>query len=133
MAEITREDREAAAVAISTGPKLHDHLVQWVAGGEPPGAVYVSVAKAIASAREAGRRKALAERTEAWVPVSERLPEKEDEVLIQTTSRWGTGRPVMHVSWWNGFSWEIDEGCLLGPDDVTHWRPLPRPPESETP
>ena len=65
----------------------------------------------------------------AWIPVSERLPEAEP---------WGEGCnylviDVLGVMWlaskWKG-GWLSEEG---GPDEVTHWLPLPEPPKDTPP
>ena len=50
-----------------------------------------------------------------WIPVNERLPDEEVRVLAYD------GDKVFESEYWNG-SWE-----WLA--DVTHWMPLPNPPE----
>ena len=50
-----------------------------------------------------------------WIPVSERLPPEETRVLAYD------GDKVFESEYWNG-NWEW---CA----DVTHWMPLPEPPE----
>ncbi|MGM9683136.1 MAG: DUF551 domain-containing protein [Eubacteriales bacterium] len=57
-----------------------------------------------------------------WISVKDRLPETEDEVLVLTISK-------------NG-NINVDKGYLAngrfvhrGRADVTHWMPLPEPPE----
>ena len=58
-----------------------------------------------------------------WIPVTERLPEP----LVNVLALYGDGR--MDIDW-------VDhEGCFLCEnlyDGVTHWMPLPEPPEEVT-
>ena len=63
-----------------------------------------------------------------WIPVTERLPEKGQEVLVFDTREN-----------WTGFAWlRPDETwTALGLDfpldlgEVTHWKPMPQPPKGE--
>ncbi len=57
-----------------------------------------------------------------WVPVSERLPEDEQEVLFRHC---GTNLGVYVQGTFVLNEYEID--C----SDVTHWQPLPAPPTEE--
>lgn len=50
-----------------------------------------------------------------WLPCSERLPEAGEEVLVFSRSR--------------GIAVDYYDRCLFGYADVTHWMPLPEPPE----
>jgi hypothetical protein len=50
-----------------------------------------------------------------WIPVDERLPPEETRLLAYD------GDKVFESEYWNG-NWEW---CA----DVTHWMPLPEPPE----
>jgi hypothetical protein len=64
-----------------------------------------------------------------WIAVSERLPEEDEDVLVMTAEgKFASGG--MHVAsldedgvWYpsHGDGWEFP--------DVTHWMPLPEPPE----
>ena len=67
-----------------------------------------------------------------WISVEERLPEVEEDVLIAVTvhTKKGDARVVTTdffntAGQWNGAScsWRYE---------VTHWMPLPQPPEEET-
>ena len=67
----------------------------------------------------------LEQRVPRWISVEERLPDHEHEVLVYT-DRYG-GRTefayyVRHLEAW------YQNCCLLIPN-VTHWMPLPEPPE----
>ena len=53
-----------------------------------------------------------------WIPVTERLPREQETVLI-----WGK-QGVILLDWRHDNKWS----CFR---DVTHWMPLPKPPESD--
>ena len=64
-----------------------------------------------------------------WIPVGERLPEAEEVVLL--AAPWGTDHDISIMGW-------LDPDCKPckwytygGPisPEVTHWMPLPEPPE----
>lgn len=66
-----------------------------------------------------------------WIPVTERLPEHHGHYLVHIE-----GGEFSQVSWeeiafFDGkiFMWEHISSEY--PEDVTHWMPLPEPPESE--
>jgi len=64
-----------------------------------------------------------------WIPVSERLPDLYQRVLTWTVD--ADDIPTVLIAHWNG-----DKEGFLGLNgykdrDVTHWMPLPEPPESE--
>lgn len=56
-----------------------------------------------------------------WVEFSERLPEDSSSILI----RYLHGEVV--VGFWDGDDWHDHDG--VAPSHVTHWMPLPKPPE----
>lgn len=58
-----------------------------------------------------------------WIPVTERLPEYEQEVL---TYRGESGISVERM--FPGAMWDLDYDLI---DSVTHWMPLPEPPKGE--
>ena len=60
-----------------------------------------------------------------WIPVTERLPEKNQEVLIFLFG------DDPYIAWHNGEYWITEDFRLDEPDDwqPTHWFPLPQPPE----
>ena len=65
-----------------------------------------------------------------WVPVSERLPEEGEPVLVAIRFRhWTDEMPTLIVSSW----YEHEDFCGDENDipyqGVTHWQPLPEPPE----
>lgn len=62
-----------------------------------------------------------------WIPVTERLPEKNQEVLIFLFGE------DPYIAWHNGEYWSTEDFRLDEPDDwqPTYWFPLPQPPESE--
>lgn len=76
---------------------------------------------------------ALIERLEAaqprWISVKERLPVKQFRVIVQTGHGLvTTGWRSYHVDVRGCELWEVD-GAHNYHNDVTHWMPLPEPPE----
>jgi hypothetical protein len=63
-----------------------------------------------------------------WIPCSERLPEKHVEVLAYSPY-WGK----IVVAMWGGEFWlEQWTDDDLEQSEITHWMPLPEPPEGGT-
>ena len=58
-----------------------------------------------------------------WIPVTERLPEQYESVIVWTSDR------ELGEAQFDGerFEWCADEAFA----DVTHWMPLPEPPKGE--
>ena len=59
-----------------------------------------------------------------WIPVNDRLPEDQEEVLVCTRSKNG----VRNID--KGYM-AIDRFIHRGRAEVTHWMPLPPPPKGE--
>lgn len=58
-----------------------------------------------------------------WIKCSERMPENMADVLVTD------GEDVKSM-WWNGTKWDSwDNRYALDSDAVTHWQPLPEPPQ----
>ena len=80
-----------------------------------------------------------------WIPVSERLPDKDGSYLVFKKNVYGTdtralrfakdGRKVdkydFHTEWKNvWYRYDIEWGYITI-DDITHWMPLPEPPKED--
>ena len=67
-----------------------------------------------------------------WIPVTERLPSIGEEVIVfadRTTIRiWSLERYYPTIA---DVFWEREDGYHEDASEVTHWMPLPEPPESE--
>lgn len=58
-----------------------------------------------------------------WIPVTERLPKKDEYVLCYSEyDTWFIGYRGFHSGEW------IRDGVMY-PAEITHWMPLPEPPE----
>lgn len=71
-----------------------------------------SLAKSVNEASEILRKR--------WIPVTERLPEETGFTLIFTANG-NPGVCYFTNGWWGGYS----------KDHITHWMPLPEPPEED--
>ena len=68
------------------------------------------------------------EQESRWIPVSERLPKKNVEVLATTI--WGA---VTIAEMFSANDWLIHEGATnAGADDIVAWMPLPKPYKAES-
>jgi hypothetical protein len=85
---------------------------------------------------EIGFAEGMAAAKPVWIPVTERLPESKEKVLVYggRTEIWfnGTKQPMpsIHTGYLRGlgegwFSWDHHDYIC----DVTHWMPLPEPPK----
>ena len=105
-------EREAAIETIMSEP-TEAHYPSW----------YAEKIKAIPAADVAQVRR--------WIPVAERLPEKNKEVV-----GWYKDNPFSPFRYgivsWNGHGWVFTYAQRYV-DAVTYWMPLPEPPKGETP
>lgn len=60
-----------------------------------------------------------------WISVKDRLPEIEKPVLVEVV-----GMPSQYRRMMVTVRWESGWGNLLREEYVTHWMPLPAPPEA---
>jgi hypothetical protein len=69
-----------------------------------------------------------------WIPVQERLPEKEGWYLVYTAPD-KKHRSINKAEFCKGFEWNNFEPYWRGAGghwgNVTHWMPLPEPPKGE--
>lgn len=65
-----------------------------------------------------------------WIPVTERLPEPDKQVLAIVSGRWENivfDRAYELVSWSADEGWIMEAWPELEDPDVSHWMPLPEP------
>ena len=74
--------------------------------------------------QQAARIAELEAKVPRWIPVTEKISPDQEEVLVLTRSKNG----VRNVD--KGY-WAIDHFIHRGRAQVTHWMPLPEPPEME--
>lgn len=63
-----------------------------------------------------------------WIPVSERLPEEDQEVII-CIGECSVGTAI-YTYFDNGSTFRNENYEFFQHDEVTHWQPLPKPPQS---
>lgn len=63
-----------------------------------------------------------------WIAVEDRLPEKEGVYLIHAPSA-DPDKPFIHVAWWSNSNQRWELIAISWANAVTHWMPLPKPPE----
>jgi hypothetical protein len=66
-----------------------------------------------------------------WISVEEDLPEGGEDVLVLT--KWGV-RDIAQRDWQQGWKpdhWSKDGSRIYEVEDITHWQPLPSPPNPE--
>ena len=69
-----------------------------------------------------------------WIPVGERLPEPDKKVLAIVSGRWENitfDRAYELMSWSSDEGWIMEAWPELEDPEVTHWMPLPKPPEEK--
>lgn len=64
-----------------------------------------------------------------WIPVSERLPEEGQSVIVY--DRIASGCEVVTYGSGEWKYWEFHHSVKFFKDIFTHWMPLPQPPEGE--
>ena len=67
-----------------------------------------------------------------WIPCSERLPEFEREVLVYVKGNFDNSIPFITTAYINSdCDWQSDYDGEVIDSKITHWMPLPEPPEKE--
>lgn len=69
-----------------------------------------------------GYEKGLEDGQPKWIPVTERLPERGQEIIVYVKN---IVKPIVHPYQF----WQQDFDSFLR---VTHWMPMPEPPKEET-
>lgn len=67
-----------------------------------------------------------------WIPVGERLPEADEQVLAIVSGIWKNitfERAYELVNWSSDEGWIMEAWPEFENPEVTHWMPLPEPPE----
>ncbi len=96
-------------------------------GLDPLGQGYTALVESLDVAVVLGELERLQE-TARWIPVAERLPEKEGKYLVCCPSL-DPGNPPLMCVWFDpDYGWYSTE---MWAKAVTHWMPLPEPPGSE--
>lgn len=71
---------------------------------------------------------------QGWIPVDERLPDDAFGCLliVEDDDYWGEPRKVLlpYFAGYDGEQWNDGDGCRVR-FEVTHWMPLPNPPEEK--
>jgi hypothetical protein len=65
-----------------------------------------------------------------WISIKDKLPEKKRTAFL-IVGEYGRG-PHTSIAIWSDEGWEVDRDdrlCGLYPNFITHWMPLPEPPE----
>ncbi|EOF6618481.1 DUF551 domain-containing protein [Salmonella enterica] len=68
-----------------------------------------------------------------WIPCSERLPDKDQHVLVFVDFDSPTVKPIMKDAEYTGNTFRIGPNTVNtdGLPKVTHWQPLPAAPQQE--
>ena len=73
------------------------------------------------------------EKEHCWIPVTERLPAVDEEVIVFAYGSmmriWSLHRLDQETA---DVCWECEDGMWDDAEVVTHWMPLPEPPKEET-
>jgi len=69
---------------------------------------------------------------ERWIPVEERLPDGESYEYVSICTAWGD-IDIAKRDWHQGPNpdhWRTRAGRRIENEDITHWKPLPQPPNT---
>ena len=113
------ENREAIEKALQLLPQMRDS--QWVTAVGQVTAIYTDEAKEAFNMAISALEK---QEQDRWIPVTERLPELDTDVLI--TDQYGNVWQATYVDWC-GIERFVSAEESITLEDVIAWRPLPEP------
>jgi len=58
-----------------------------------------------------------------WIDVAERMPDDDTNVIVASDTE------AVFSAYWDGDSWLSPEECRRIRSRITHWMPLPEPPQ----